>query len=608
MSDMKVRVTEIMAAIEECEGGSHKQRIGSHSSSSLPTMETTPSGSESSHGSYDEAREYRGRSHMIVEESSDDESDEESFEGDSMEDESDSGTYSASEAQSSSRGDSRRREHDSHTTNSRTHTRGGSMSSSVMTSSDWSDSDDGDESDYDDLMAEMPIALGRVGAARPSQGRPAHIPPAPSQFGSQPPEGLPVPATIPQNMDESPLEGLAMLQNIRAELEQVGRLIVAKKDGEKFLQRAHILASINWLSANVPSCVLEHLGKEIRVLYNINQQGQEGDDVGPSESFGAVLENRPANKHLMHDINVIEDDGSEASDLSDAHHSDEDDDHSESESSAGGDDFMFDEAFATLPAVRPEVTVSWNPDEATNVQDSREPDRGVQRFSSFNSFDSFASEEHCSVKGIPLPSVEYFQCALLFVDISGFTRLSTLLDPENLSKVINSYFQKIVDLVSEFQGDIQKFAGDALFAEWRVSPTMSLEQCVEAAAACSAMVVRECADYPVIAFGESMFGQDENSPISTLNVHCGLGCGEMAGVHVGDDMDRREYLYLGDPILQAGEACDKADLGECVASLRFNYVLKRLVPTMVLFIELPTRRQSHHVTCRVYVQPHFCRS
>jgi hypothetical protein len=41
-------------------------------------------------------------------------------------------------------------------------------------------------------------------------------------------------------------------------------MIVAKKDGEKFLQRAHILASINWLSASVPTCVLDHLGQEIR--------------------------------------------------------------------------------------------------------------------------------------------------------------------------------------------------------------------------------------------------------------------------------------------------------------------------------------------------------
>lgn len=34
-----------------------------------------------------------------------------------------------------------------------------------------------------------------------------------------------------------------------------------------------------------------------------------------------------------------------------------------------------------------------------------------------------------------LPSVTRFECSLLFIDISGFTKLSTLLDPESLSKV-----------------------------------------------------------------------------------------------------------------------------------------------------------------------------
>ena len=38
-------------------------------------------------------------------------------------------------------------------------------------------------------------------------------------------------------------------------------------------------------------------------------------------------------------------------------------------------------------------------------------------------------------------------CALLIIDISGFTKLSTLLDVEKLSFVINVYFRKILDQV-----------------------------------------------------------------------------------------------------------------------------------------------------------------
>jgi class 3 adenylate cyclase len=66
-----------------------------------------------------------------------------------------------------------------------------------------------------------------------------------------------------------------------------------------------------------------------------------------------------------------------------------------------------------------------------------------------------------------LPSSRERHSALLFVDINGFTKLSTMLDVESLSKAINSYFEMIVTEVILYGGDVLKFAGDAIFAEWR---------------------------------------------------------------------------------------------------------------------------------------------
>jgi class 3 adenylate cyclase len=54
-------------------------------------------------------------------------------------------------------------------------------------------------------------------------------------------------------------------------------------------------------------------------------------------------------------------------------------------------------------------------------------------------------------------------------DLSGNTRLSTMLDCESISKVINSYFDMIVNEVVSHGGDIVKFAGDAFFAEWKLN-------------------------------------------------------------------------------------------------------------------------------------------
>lgn len=184
-----------------------------------------------------------------------------------------------------------------------------------------------------------------------------------------------------------------------------------------------------------------------------------------------------------------------------------------------------------------------------------------------------------------IPPATRHDCALLFVDISGFTKLSTTLEVEPLSKTINNYFQMIVDEVEAFGGDILKFAGDAVFCEWQATTSnpletgdgislsgssqgsiepwhgLGLEECVLTAAACGARIVDKCSDYPVYdGIGSS------GTQVATLNVHCGLGFGEVVGVHVGDRESRMEYVILGDPIEQVAEAILCASRGEVVAS------------------------------------------
>lgn len=133
-------------------------------------------------------------------------------------------------------------------------------------------------------------------------------------------------------------------------------------------------------------------------------------------------------------------------------------------------------------------------------------------------------------------------------------------------QAINSYFQEIVDEITNHGGDVLKFAGDAVFAEWRIKNNAKhtkhtkddIYNCVHTAAACGASIVAKCSDYPVY--------DADGIQISTLNVHCGLAFGELAGVHVGDDFQRREYIILGDVIDKVSKACDVASYGELVAS------------------------------------------
>lgn len=138
--------------------------------------------------------------------------------------------------------------------------------------------------------------------------------------------------------------------------------------------------------------------------------------------------------------------------------------------------------------------------------------------------------------------------------------------------MINSYFQNIVDEISNHGGDVLKFAGDAVFAEWRISNDSESEdknriyQCVHKAASCGAEVVAKCSDFPVF--------NDNGKQIATLNVHCGLAYGEMAAIHVGNDYNRREFIVLGQSIDQVTKACSAASYGELSASPEAFHVLQ----------------------------------
>jgi hypothetical protein len=139
----------------------------------------------------------------------------------------------------------------------------------------------------------------------------------------------------------------------------------------------------------------------------------------------------------------------------------------------------------------------------------------------------------------------------------------------------------IVDEISGHGGDVLKFAGDAVFAEWRVSPKNKVENlrdtvegCVTVAAICGARIADQCSDYPVYS-GTAVGGRiGQGSKVGSLNVHCGVGVGNLFALHVGNEM-RRENLILGDPIDQVAEAEACAEHGEVVASFESLGVLAR---------------------------------
>jgi len=206
---------------------------------------------------------------------------------------------------------------------------------------------------------------------------------------------------------------------------------------------------------------------------------------------------------------------------------------------------------------------------------------------------------------------ELWTSVILLVDISGFTRLSTRLGAERFSKVINDYFQLMINEIDTFGGQVLKFAGDAVFVEWRIYQDNDIHQhnpdntikdggarnAIFLALSCAYNITLNCCDYKVAS---SEFENEIDDEVITLNIHCGLGVGNIVHMHAGNtftthdaiittssndsvsvkyhinndesnaNMDtsnrRRDYLVFGDVIEQVAVATDAAGVGDVCIS------------------------------------------
>ncbi len=61
---------------------------------------------------------------------------------------------------------------------------------------------------------------------------------------------------------------------------------------------------------------------------------------------------------------------------------------------------------------------------------------------------------------------ELRQVSVMFTDIRGFTSLAEKSHPRDLVKLLNEYFETLVDIVFEFEGTLDKFMGDGMMALW----------------------------------------------------------------------------------------------------------------------------------------------
>ena len=128
------------------------------------------------------------------------------------------------------------------------------------------------------------------------------------------------------------------------------------------------------------------------------------------------------------------------------------------------------------------------------------------------------------------------EAVCLFSDIRSFTAISESMDPADTVEMLNSYFSLQVDAIRRFDGIIDKYIGDCIFAVFGVP---IYDDCASLNACRAALGMRE---------GLKTFNrlQAEKGEVE-LDIGVGLNTGKVVSGNIGSEA-RLEYTCIGDGV------------------------------------------------------------
>lgn len=160
------------------------------------------------------------------------------------------------------------------------------------------------------------------------------------------------------------------------------------------------------------------------------------------------------------------------------------------------------------------------------------------------------------------PVREDLVAVVLFADISGFTPLTEALakrgdeGPEEITRILNHSFHRMIQALEAEGGDVVKFSGDALtvvFTDDALALPILVRRAYQAGVAIQGVM-------------------DELNPIEasvgevTLGLKVGIGCGALIAMQVGGIQGHWEFVIAGEALRQAADAEGGAERGQVCLS------------------------------------------
>jgi len=161
-----------------------------------------------------------------------------------------------------------------------------------------------------------------------------------------------------------------------------------------------------------------------------------------------------------------------------------------------------------------------------------------------------------------LPS-EQSEATIIFIDISGFTKLADQLDPEKATEILSNIFAPIVGIIDKYGGSINKFLGDGLMAIF--GTPFSHEDDPERAARASIEIMNSIEENGKIKIGKK---------VKSLKARIGINTGLCISGEIGSD-SRKEFTVIGDTVNLASRLQGIAPTGKIVIGERTYKKIKK---------------------------------
>lgn len=174
---------------------------------------------------------------------------------------------------------------------------------------------------------------------------------------------------------------------------------------------------------------------------------------------------------------------------------------------------------------------------------------------------------------------EKLEAVILFTDIRSFTTITESIPPEKVVNLLNIHFSRMVTAISDNQGFVDKFIGDAMMA------VFDSELCEQNHRLFAFHAIQQ-----ILEGMNATNNQMREMGLPEIKIGLGISCGDVIRGNIGSP-DRKELTVIGDPVNIASrlESMTK-EIGHTVVATRNSFDLDlHSIPGLDIFESNPIR-------------------